>query len=101
VSDFTVTPVAATPPKATAVAPVKPDPVIVTDVPPATGPAAGDTPATTGTAVTVAGSADATVEPNNNPTTAIAATDVRLINTDASPVMQRTDQETATSRNEA
>jgi hypothetical protein len=54
VSEFTVTPDAATPPKVTAVAPVKPVPVIVTDVPPATGPDAGDTPDTTG------------VEPNVN-----------------------------------
>ena len=36
-------------PKSTAVSPVKPDPLTVTDVPPATGPAPGPTPVTAGT----------------------------------------------------
>ena len=40
----TVNEVAGTVPKLTAVAPVNPDPVMVTVVPPATGPAAGLTP---------------------------------------------------------
>lgn len=103
VSDFTVTLLAATPPNATAVAPVKPVPVIVTDAPPATVPAVGVTLATTGVAGAVAGSGDATaiVEPDNSPTIAIAATDVRLIHTDASPVAQQTEQETATSHDES
>ena len=47
-SSTTVTPVAAVAPKSTAVAPVKPVPVIVTDVPPATGPLVGLTPVTVG-----------------------------------------------------
>ena len=41
VSLTTVTPVAAVVPKSTAVAPVKPVPVIVTEVPPAVGPVVG------------------------------------------------------------
>ena len=44
----TVTSVAAVVPKSTAVAPVKPVPVIVTDVPPATGPLVGLTAVTAG-----------------------------------------------------
>ena len=40
---LTVKLVAAVPPKVTAVAPVKPEPVIVTDVPPVAGPLAGET----------------------------------------------------------
>ena len=42
--------VAAVVPKSTAVAPVKPVPVIVTEVPPVKGPAAGLTPVTVGAA---------------------------------------------------
>ena len=44
----TVKPAAAVAPKATAVAPVKLVPVIVTEVPPASGPVAGDTDETVG-----------------------------------------------------
>ena len=40
--------VAATPPNFTAVAPLKPEPVIVTDVPPAAAPFEGDTAVTVG-----------------------------------------------------
>ena len=47
---LTVTDVAATPPTITAVAPVKAVPVIVIMVPPASGPLAGDTLVTVGTA---------------------------------------------------
>jgi hypothetical protein len=43
-----VTVVAGTPPKSTAVAPVNPVPVSVTDVPPAMEPVAGEIPVTTG-----------------------------------------------------
>ena len=50
VSESTVKLVAATAPKSTAVAAVKPEPVIVTDVPPANGPAVGLTAVTTGSA---------------------------------------------------
>ena len=46
----TVTPVAAVVPKSTAVAPVKPVPVIVTRVPPAAGPLFGLMPVTVGAA---------------------------------------------------
>ena len=52
VSDTTVNVVAATDPNLTADAPEKFEPVIVTDVPPAIGPTAGLTPATTGAGVT-------------------------------------------------
>src|SRR5262249_21666310 len=45
--------VAATVPKETAVAPVKPVPVIVTDVPPPVDPELGETPATDGAAAAV------------------------------------------------
>ena len=48
--ELTVTPVAAEAPKSTAVAPVKPLPEIVTDVPPAVDPVFGLTPETVGTA---------------------------------------------------
>ena len=48
--ELTVTPVAAEAPKSTAVAPVKPLPGIVTDVPPAVDPVFGLTPETVGTA---------------------------------------------------
>jgi hypothetical protein len=41
-------------PNFTAVAPVNPDPEIVTDVPPPVGPACGLTPVTSGTGTTVA-----------------------------------------------
>ena len=50
VAELTVTLVAAIVPKSTAVAPVKPVPVIVTDVPPLVGPAAGLMPVTAGAA---------------------------------------------------
>ena len=49
VAESTVNVVAAVPPKRTPVAPVKPVPVMVTVVPPVTGPLAGKTPVTTGT----------------------------------------------------
>ena len=49
----TMTSVAAVVPKSTAVAPVKPVPVIVTLVPPAAGPAVGLTPVTVGAAMYV------------------------------------------------
>ena len=52
VSLTTVTSVAAVVPKSTAVAPVKPVPVIVTEVPPAVGPLFGLTPVTVGAATT-------------------------------------------------
>ena len=45
----TVTPVAAVPPRVTAVASVKPVPVMVTDCPPAHGPDVGLTDVTAGT----------------------------------------------------
>ena len=45
---LTVYDVAAVPPKVTAVAPVKPVPVIVTEVPPDVGPDAGVIPVKTG-----------------------------------------------------
>lgn len=49
VSELTViTPLAGTPPKVTAVAPVKPVPVTVTLVPPAIGPTVGDIAVTVG-----------------------------------------------------
>jgi hypothetical protein len=48
VSSFTVTPVAAVAPKLTFVAPVNPEPVIVTEVPPAAGALAGLTALTAG-----------------------------------------------------
>ena len=52
VSLTTVTFVAAVAPKSTAVAPVNPVPVIVTDVPPAVEPVVGLTPVTVGAATT-------------------------------------------------
>ena len=48
VAEFTVKPVAGVAPKLTAVAPVKPVPVMVTEVPPATGPDVGEIEVTTG-----------------------------------------------------
>ena len=48
VAEFTVTPVAGVPPKVTDVAPVRFVPVIVTVVPPAVGPALGESPVTVG-----------------------------------------------------
>ena len=51
----TVTPVAAVVPKSTAVAPVKPVPVIVTKVPPAAGPLVGLMPVTAGAAAAACG----------------------------------------------
>jgi hypothetical protein len=59
---LTVNEVAATPPKSTAVAPVKPVPLMVTLVPPPTGPELGLTPLTTGGATKVYWSADEVVE---------------------------------------
>jgi hypothetical protein len=50
VAEFTVNEVAAVEPNSTAVAPVKAVPVIVTDVPPATGPLLGLSVVTAGTA---------------------------------------------------
>jgi hypothetical protein len=50
---FTVYEVAAVLPKVTAVAPVKPVPVIVTELPPRVEPAAGEMPVTAGTAAYV------------------------------------------------
>jgi hypothetical protein len=50
VPDTTVNVVAERSPNDTAVAPVNPVPVIVTEVPPATGPALGLTPVTVGAA---------------------------------------------------
>ena len=52
VPDTTVTPVAATPPKLTPVAPDSTVPVIVTSVPPAELPLAGETPVTVGSGAT-------------------------------------------------
>jgi hypothetical protein len=49
----TVNEVAAVLPKLTAVAPVNPLPVMVTAVPPASGPATGEIPVTTGATVYV------------------------------------------------
>jgi hypothetical protein len=57
VGETTVTPVAALAPKSTAVAPVKPVPVIVTSVPPAVVPEVGLTPETVGGEVEDAASA--------------------------------------------
>jgi len=48
VAEMTMNDVAAVAPKVTAVAPVKFVPVIVTDVPPAVGPAVGETDVTVG-----------------------------------------------------
>jgi hypothetical protein len=48
VSEFTLKLVAAVAPKNTVLAPVKLVPVMVTDVPPVTGPDDGDTPVTAG-----------------------------------------------------
>jgi hypothetical protein len=48
VAELTVTPVAAVAPKFTAVAPLNPVPLMVTDVPPDGGPVAGLTLVTTG-----------------------------------------------------
>jgi hypothetical protein len=62
VSLTTVNEVAAVLPKLTAVAPVNPLPVIVTDVPPASGPAVGEIPVTTGATVYVKWSAELVVE---------------------------------------
>ena len=50
---LTVKPVAAVAPKVTAVAPLNPVPVIVTDVPPVDGPEAGETDVTAGAATYV------------------------------------------------
>jgi hypothetical protein len=62
VSLATVNDVAAVLPKLTAVAPVNPLPVIVTAVPPAIGPPAGETPVTTGAAMYVKWSAELVAE---------------------------------------
>jgi len=53
VDDTTVNRVAATDPNTTFVAPVKPDPEIVTDVPPRLEPLDGDRPVITGAALYV------------------------------------------------
>jgi hypothetical protein len=58
----TVNEVAAVDPKLTAVAPVNPVPVIVTTVPPASGPALGRTAVTAGTAAYVKWSAELVAE---------------------------------------
>ncbi|MNM85398.1 hypothetical protein D3C81_975110 [compost metagenome] len=50
---LTVTPVAAVAPKVTAVVPLKPEPVIVTVVPPVVGPEVGEMLLTTGAATYV------------------------------------------------
>ena len=47
---LTVKPLAAVPPKVTAVAPVKPEPLMVTVVPPVLGPVVGEMPVTVGAA---------------------------------------------------
>ncbi len=54
VAEFTVIPVAGTVPKFTEVAPAKPVPMIVTEVPPVVGPLAGPMPVTTGAAAVAA-----------------------------------------------
>ena len=46
--ELTVTPVAGLPPKSTVTPRENPEPTIVTDVPPPTGPLSGDTPVTVG-----------------------------------------------------
>src|SRR5271154_1138275 len=51
VAETTIKPVAVVSPKSTAVAPAKPVPLIVTTVPPDTGPLDGEAPDTTGGAV--------------------------------------------------
>ena len=48
VAELTVKPVAGVAPKLTAVAPVKPVPVMVTEVPPAVGPVVGEIEVTVG-----------------------------------------------------
>jgi len=50
VADTTVKLFAATDPNTTFVTPVNPDPVIVTEVPPAVGPDEGESPVTAGAA---------------------------------------------------
>ena len=51
VAELNVKPAAAVPPNGTAVTPVKLVPVIVTDVPPAAGPAVGEIEVTVGAAI--------------------------------------------------
>ena len=51
VPELTVKPVAGVAPKLTAVAPVNPVPVTVTEVPPAVGPAVGEIEVTVGAAI--------------------------------------------------
>ena len=51
VDELKVKPVAGVPPKVTALTPVKLVPVIVTAVPPAVGPAAGETDVTVGAGI--------------------------------------------------
>ena len=51
VAELTVKPVAGVAPKLTAVAPVNPVPVTVTEVPPAVGPAVGEIEVTVGAAI--------------------------------------------------
>jgi hypothetical protein len=50
VAEFTIKPVAGVAPKVTAVAPLKSLPEMVTEVPPPSGPAAGETEVTAGAA---------------------------------------------------
>jgi len=51
VAESTITLAAAVAPKCTDGVPVKPVPVIVTDIPPTTGPAAGEIPVTVGAGI--------------------------------------------------
>jgi hypothetical protein len=53
VEELTVNAVAAVPPNDTAVAPEKPVPVMITEVPPPVGPAVGEMPVTVGAATYV------------------------------------------------
>ena len=53
VAELTVNPVAGVAPKLTTVAPVKPVPVMVTELPPASGPLVGDMEVTVGCAAYV------------------------------------------------
>ena len=69
VSELTVKLLAASAPKSTAVAPVKPVPVIVTDVPPAKGPFVGLIPVTAGAATYLNWSADDVADASSAVTT--------------------------------
>jgi hypothetical protein len=70
VNDTTVKPVAAVVPKVTFVAPMKPVPAMVTRLPPAVLPCAGDTPDTSGRIA----AADRDADTSSRPPTAIEAT---------------------------